>query len=95
MALAVVWRITRGGGGTAINELSKANEILTKRVHDLGAEVRDLKIENAELKMKTDYHAVMDTHEYRAEERHTTMVELINAQTSILSKIADRLGTDD
>lgn len=50
----IAWRVTRGGAGSAVSELSKANEVLTQRVHDLGAEVRDLRVENATLKERTD-----------------------------------------
>lgn len=54
LMLVVAWRVSRGGGGSAVSELSKANEVLTKRVHELGAEVRDLRIENATLRERTD-----------------------------------------
>lgn len=94
MALAVVWRITKGGGGSAVEELSKANEVLTKRVQDLGAEVRDLQVENVELKSRTDYQSVLDDFDRRAEERHLALMKTSQVQTSILSMIADRLGSD-
>lgn len=55
LALMVAWRVSRGGGGSAVTELSKANEVLEKRVHDLGAEVRDLRIEKASLEARTDF----------------------------------------
>jgi hypothetical protein len=54
-ALAVAWRISRAGGGSAVSELSKANEVLTRRVNELGAEVRDLRAANAELSTRTDF----------------------------------------
>jgi hypothetical protein len=77
LALVVAWRVTRGGAGSAVSELSKANEVLTKRVHELGAEVRDLRIENADLKARTDVSLAIEpavarivdaigTHETRA-----------------------------
>lgn len=53
--LAVAWRVSRGGGGTAVQELSKANEVLTKRTHELGGEVRDLRVENERLRSRTDF----------------------------------------
>lgn len=55
MGLGVAWRLSRGGGGSAVSELSKANEVLTKRTHELGAEVRDLRVENEHLKARTDF----------------------------------------
>lgn len=54
-ALFVAFRVSKGGGGSAVSELSKANEVLTRRTHELGAEVRDLKIENERLKARTDF----------------------------------------
>ena len=55
LGLLVAWRLSRGGAGSAVSELSEANRVLTARVHELGAEVRDLKIENGQLKARTDF----------------------------------------
>lgn len=55
LGLLIAWRISKGGGGSAVSELSKANEVLTKRTHELGGEVRDLKVENERLKARTDF----------------------------------------
>lgn len=57
LAAGFAWRLSRGGGGSAVSELSKANEVLTRRVQELGDEVRDLRVENASLKSRTDYQA--------------------------------------
>jgi phosphoserine aminotransferase len=54
IALVASWRVTRGGAGSAVSELTAANRVLERRIHELGAEVRDLKIENAELRARTD-----------------------------------------
>lgn len=87
LALAAAWRVTRGGAGSAVDELSKANGVLTNRVQELGGEVRDLKVQNAELRSRTDFSAVIAKHEERAQDRHT-------AQLNILALIARRLGAD-
>jgi len=55
VALLGAWRLSKGGGGSAVSELSKANEVLTKRVHELGSEVRDLRVENEGLRARTDF----------------------------------------
>src|SRR6185437_11883673 len=85
--LFAAWRLSRGGGGAAVTELSKANEVLTRRVSELGAEVRDLKIENERLRNRTDFSAVIAQHEDRALERHERTLD-------VLGLIADRLGPD-
>lgn len=55
LGLFAAWRVTKGGTVGAVQELSKANEVLEKRIHQLGAEVRDLRIENEGLKARTDF----------------------------------------
>jgi hypothetical protein len=85
--VASVWRVTRGGGGTAVSELSTANRVLEKRNHELGAEVRDLRIEVAELRTRTDFAAVIAQHEARAQQRNVAIL-------AVLDLIAARLGPD-
>lgn len=58
-----IWRITRGGGGSAVQELSAANRVLEKRNHQLGAEVRDLRVRVAELEQRTDFATALERHE--------------------------------
>ena len=86
IAAGMFW-LSRGGSGSAVQELSKANEVLTKRVHGLGAEVRDLRVENAQLRARTDFRAVIAEHERRAEERAQKTLR-------VLDLIAERLGPD-
>lgn len=87
--------VMRHGGSTAIEELSKANDYLGKRVQSLGGEVRDLKVQNAELRGRTDIAAVLSPlidwtahHEARAQERHEATLKL-------LALIAERFGPDE
>lgn len=86
--------VLRHGGSTAIETLSKANDVLTKRVQDMGGEVRDLKAENAKLTGRTDVVLALGPvlewtakHEERAQERHLAMLRLLDL-------IAERLGPD-
>jgi hypothetical protein len=110
LALVVAWRVTRGGAGSAVSELSKANEVLTQRVHDLGAEVRDLKVENERLKARTDVSLViapeaqriidetrstLADHERTSTERHELQLAAARQQLTVLGMIADRLGPDN
>jgi S-methylmethionine-dependent homocysteine/selenocysteine methylase len=109
LALVVAWRVTRGGAGSAVSELSKANEVLTQRVHDLGAEVRDLKVENERLKARTDVslviapeaqriidetRAALAEHERTATEWHQQQLASGAKQLIVLDLIAGRLGPD-
>jgi hypothetical protein len=61
-----LWTLSRGGAGSAVSELSQANKVLEKRLHDerrekegLGGEVRDLRTELAELRGRTDFAAAL------------------------------------
>jgi hypothetical protein len=107
--LFAAWIFYKGGGGTAINSLQTANQVLEKRVHDLGAEVRDLKIENAGLKEQTNVAVALipavqkivdeiSEHDARVAEslsRHEDRaIQRHDGQLKILELIADRLGPD-
>lgn len=88
LTAGIAWRISRGGGGSAVSELSKANEVLERRVDEQGKEIRDLKMKNAELASRTDFGATMAIHEERAAQRH-------QATLRVLDLIAARLGPDN
>lgn len=94
----VAWRISRGGGGSAVQELSEANRVLEKRMHELGGQVRDLLVEKATLEQKTDYAAVMAEHEKLSRERHERVLKVLEEHFSrtlaILELIAERMGPD-
>lgn len=116
MALFVAYRISRGGGGSAVSELAKANEVLEGRLHDerdakeqLGGEVRDLRVELAELSGRTDFAAALAAalgpilewtagHEKRAQDRHEAMMSSTQANTDavlgVLELVAQRLGPE-
>ena len=105
LAVLAAWRITRGGGGAAVGELTRANEVLEKTLHrereakeKLGEEVRDLRVELGEMRGRTDFAAAL-AHAF------TPMVEWTQtheqranerheAQLNILGLIAKRLGPE-
>lgn len=87
IAVGVAWKVSQGGGGAAVSELSKANEVLEKRLDEQGKELRDLKAKNVELEQRTDFSAVLQVHEERATQRHAALL-------AVVSLIADRLGPD-
>lgn len=88
LALLVAWRISKGGAGAAVSELSEANRVLERRNHELGAEVRDLKIEVESLRQKTDYTTVMAEHERNAQKRTEGLLK-------VLDLIANKLGGEE
>jgi hypothetical protein len=98
MALFVAWRVSRGGAGSAVSELTAANHVLeqalTRDRDKFGAEIRDLRIENGELRGRTDVAIALmpviewtTVHEKRAQERH-------DATIVVLGLIAKRLGPE-
>lgn len=101
-ALAVSWRIARGGGGAAVSELERSNHVIQEALKEerlahqrtkdtMGAEIRDLRIEIAHLQGRTDValaiNAWGEQHEMRAAERHV-------ATLNVLDLIAARLGVE-
>lgn len=82
-----LWRISRGGGGSAVQELTAANRVLERRNVELGAEVRDLRVKVAELEQRTDFSSVMREHERKAEQRTEKLLH-------VLDLIAQRLGPE-
>lgn len=85
--VAGLWRLTRGGTGAAVQELTAANKVLEKRNHELGGEVRDLRIRVAELSTRTDFASVMAEHERNAAQRTDSIL-------AVLDLIAKRLGPE-
>jgi hypothetical protein len=70
LGVLFAYRISKGGGGSAVSELSKANEVLTAALererHErreerdrLGAEIRDAKVELGHLAGRTDFTAAL------------------------------------
>jgi hypothetical protein len=89
------WRISKGGAGAAVSELDKSNDVLTRTLAEVrdrfGAEIRDLRIENGELRGRTDvaiaFAPVLEwtvTHEQRAQERHTSMIVVLDLSAARL-----------
>lgn len=98
IAILASWRLSKGGAGSAVSELDKSNQVLTRSLADtrekLGNEIRDLRIENGELRGRTDVAIALApvlewtiSHETRAQERHSSMIV-------VLDLIAARLGPE-
>lgn len=92
VALSIAWRVTRGGGGAAVTELSAANGVLEKRVRELEGQVRELRQENAVLAARTDFATALaplldtaKTHELAAADRFAKTAAVLDA-------IAERLA---
>jgi hypothetical protein len=86
-----VWYVGTHGGGTALSEMVRANEILERTLREQGTKIAALEKENAELRGRTDVTIAighsMAAHEERAQARH-------EASLGILALIAARLGPD-
>ena len=87
VGLIAAWRISKGGAGAAVSELSAANKVLE-------ASLRDARRELSELRGRTDVAIALgpvlewtSAHEQRAQERHVGMM-------FVLDLIAQRLGPD-
>lgn len=94
LALGAVLFARRYGGGAALEEMERANRILTHRVDELTADNRRLGDELTALKAKTDVTLALvpvikalEMHEERAAERSTKTL-------TVLDLIAGRLGPD-
>jgi predicted RNase H-like nuclease (RuvC/YqgF family) len=84
----------RFGGGAALEQLERANSVLTKTVHEQDQEIMRLKRRVAELEGKTDLTIALvpvlealKTHETEAAKRST-------ATLNVLDQIAKRLGPE-
>jgi len=92
IGLAFAWRITRGGGGTAVSELTAANAVLTHALK----EQRDISDKQAKeiavLQSKTDVvlaiTPLMQSHEKNAQERHESTVKVLAEMSESLHKMS-------
>jgi len=97
VAIGAAWRLSRGGGGSAVQELSEANKVLTEALEKerlLGAD-RQRRIEL--LEHKTDVSMVLDPfikwaneHEQADIDRHEITVKAFNHVVTELKKADTR-----
>ncbi len=92
IGLAFAWRITRGGGGTAVSELTAANAVLTHALQEQ-REITDKQAkEIAALQGKTDVvlaiTPLMQSHEKNAQERHAATVKVLAEMSESLHKMS-------
>lgn len=80
--LFVMWRLTRGGGGSAVTELSKSNEVLSEALERQKKIADDQAKQIAALESKTDVvlavTPLIATHEQKAQERHDATIEVLH-----------------
>ena len=94
LTLFVAWRLSKGGGGTALAEYERANKRLEASLKEARSEVTQLQTQLARLEGQTNVALavapVIDwtrMHETRAHERHKALIV-------VLDLIAERLGPD-
>lgn len=83
MAIIVAWRVTKGGAGSAVSELSAANSALEKSLDKSKSTAETQAKQIAALEAKTDVvlavTPLMAEHERHAQERHTATIEVLEA----------------
>jgi hypothetical protein len=98
IAVGAAWRVTRGGGGSAVTELTASNEVLQKAL-EKSREVADAQAKQiAVLESKTDVvlavSPLIAEHERLAAERHKATIEVLHANTGVLEAISEKLTTE-
>lgn len=92
--VAVAWLVWRGGGSAAVGVLETANRILEKRVHDLETQQKRDQATIAELRVKTDYAAVLAPIHAELRANDLRAQALMERMLTVLDLIAERLGPD-
>lgn len=83
VGIFAAWRVSRGGGGSAVTELSAANQVLEdrdrRRQHELEAQAGKI----AALESKTDVvlavTPLIAEHERHSQERHDATIKVLEA----------------
>ena len=83
VGLFAAWRTSRGGGGSAVTELTAANKVLEdrdeRRQREMEAQARQI----AALESKTDVvlavSPIIAAHEVKSQERHDASIEVLGA----------------
>lgn len=90
-------RLTRGGAGSAVSELSAANKILEEARQKNHAKIEEMAKQISALESKTDVvlavSPLIADHERRAEERHLALVHTIEANTTVLDALSRRIDS--
>lgn len=83
MAIIVAWRVTKGGAGSAVSELSASNQALEKALEKSKSTAETQAKQIAALEAKTDVvlavTPLMAEHERHAQERHGATIEVLEA----------------
>lgn len=90
LGLVAAWRVTRGGGGSAVTELSKSNEVLTDALDRQRKVAEDQAKQIAALESKTDVvlavSPLISAHEKKSQERHEAAVHVLEAISDKLAR---------
>lgn len=90
LALAGAYRLSRGGGGSAVTELSKSNEVLSGALERQRKIADDQAKQIAALESKTDVvmavSPLIQAHEAKAQERHDATIHVLEAISAKLTE---------
>lgn len=108
LAIGVAFRLSRGGGGSAVSELSKANEVLKKSLDQERELSRDKEHRIAALEAKTDVVLAVrplmeeldrksldrfEVGQRMAQEHHDATLAVLQAMTVSLNGAVDKEST--
>lgn len=94
LAVAGGIALWRGGGSTALETLQVANRVLERRVHELEGEVKELRLVNAALSIRTDFAAAFAPMLTWAEEHEANAAKRSDAALRLLGMMAGQLGAE-
>lgn len=87
------WRITKGGGGSAVSELTAANAVLTHALNEQRQVTDQQAKEIAALQGKTDVvlaiTPLMQSHEQKAQDRHDSTVKVLTEMSDSLHRMSN------
>lgn len=93
MAVLVAWRVTKGGGGAAVSELTQANDVLTRALDKEREQGVDRQKRIEALEAKTDIvlavSPLLADHEKRAQERHEATLLVLRALADSVNGISE------
>lgn len=93
IGLIFAWRITKGGGGSAVSELTAANAVLTHALNEQRQVTDNQSKEIAALQGKTDVvlaiTPLMQAHEQKAQDRHDSTVKVLTEMSDSLHRMSN------
>lgn len=90
IAVVAAWRVTRGGAGSAVTELTASNKTLEEALNKARAVADEQAKQIAALQSKTDVvlavTPLLADHEKRAQERHDATLHVLEALAAKISR---------